>query len=314
MDNILREYLVGYSNLDENFRAQLDRIYPHYSQKKEIRQFLSKISSFKLTDDQRKKITAYLIYRQLTPLDVTTDNMMGLMYAYSTNHHDPPLILQSRITEKQEGRVALFNTTNRTPLVIKLYYNEYRRKSTSYENESYKLLGFPEPCVSINYRIWDCPVLVMEKLERIAKNDNPYEVARQVLSQLKKVHKIGVHCDIKPLNIMRKGEKYLLIDFGGFTYKKKADGYYRFTWSDKWTSQPRESTGCRVTYPKNDLLELAFTVRTLEMNRDGEVYSRTKDSYRTGFVGKLLNYVEFVKALPKFPSELDYDRAIDLFA
>jgi hypothetical protein len=98
-----------------------------------------------------------------------------------------------------------------------------------------------------------------------------------------------------------KEGKYVMIDFGGIAYSRLSYGWKRSIWSPFWCSQPIRGKN-QVTTAKNDFLELGYTMKTLENNRNG-VYKRVRygerklDPIRTGFSGKLKRYMDRVELI-----------------
>lgn len=198
------------------------------------------------------------------------------------------------------------------PVVVKLYQSErHIERNTSHEMAIYSKLkdvGCPVPWVSQKFLFWEQPVLVMRKLDVLDSTDDEYEVASQAIEQLEYLHKFAVHSDIKPGNIMKlwndgEGIRYFVIDYGGATTIKFKDGYQRWIWSPRYTSQPRGEKQ-QVTYPKVDLLELAYTMRELQLIRSRDRHNET--DIKTGFKGRLKRYVKQVERLSNHPSADDY--------
>lgn len=187
------------------------------------------------------------------------------------------------------------------PVIIKWYSNPNRRKDTEYENDIYRRLGYPDPCWSVEHQVWGTPVLIMEPLLPLDRSDDPYKVGIAILNQLPDLHQFGCHNDIKPGNIMKRkipgrDPEYILIDYGGCAIIPYHQGYRRWIWSPKWTSQPRRSeNGGRevITFPKYDFIELGYTMKNLYNDRKG-----ISESVRSGFRGRLSKYMKLVKALP----------------
>ena len=190
---------------------------------------------------------------------------------------------------KKGQYVRIGFTEKKHSLVVKWFRNQ--DMDISFEMALYKrlkLLGCPLPYFSCSYRFWKDKVLLMEELEPLSEKDDPYQIGICVLEQLSYLHTFAVHNDIKPNNIMKKGRKYYLIDFGGVALKKLAHGYKRWNWSEKWTSQKMYVKKQITTY-KNDLIELGYTLNHLSN-------TSLKDP-RSGFQGKIAQYMEEVRKL-----------------
>ncbi|SPN79902.1 Protein kinase [Cedratvirus Zaza IHUMI] len=187
--------------------------------------------------------------------------------------------------------------TSRDALVVKWFRNQ--DMDITFEMGLYKklrLLGCPLPYFSCSYRFWKDKVLLMEELESLSEEDDPYQVGVCVLEQLSYLHTFAVHSDIKPNNIMRKGKRYYLIDFGGVALKRLDYGYKRWNWSEKWTSQKMHVKN-QITTAKNDLIELGYTLNYLEQRHSPLLESVHRKDPRSGFQGKLAEYMNEVRRL-----------------
>lgn len=180
-------------------------------------------------------------------------------------------------------------------LVVKWYLSSER--NTSYECSVYKRLkksGCPLPYFDISYEFWGHPVLVMEKLDKLGKHENIYQLGREVLQQLKHLHEFAVHNDIKPANILKRVENgktsYFLIDYGGVSKESLKYGFKRWIWTKHFTSQPPH-TKKQVTTPRHDFKELGYTMNFLK--------DRSNDNYWKNFSGRLKKYMDRVKKVDK---------------
>nr|WIL05014.1 putative protein kinase [Cedratvirus duvanny] len=195
----------------------------------------------------------------------------------------------------KKGPFVRIGFIRENPIVVKWFRNQ--DMSVTYEMALYeklKLLGCPLPYFSCSYRFWKDKVLLMEKLEPVDEEDDPFQTGVCVLEQLSYLHTFSVHSDIKPNNIMKKGRKYYLIDFGGVALKKLGYGYKRWNWSEKWTSQKMHVKN-QITSYKNDLVELGYTLNYLEKKRASSV--NTPIDPRSGFQGKIAEYMDEVRRL-----------------
>lgn len=207
---------------------------------------------------------------------------------------------------------SLHDGISERKLVVKHYYKP-EVKDTTHEIGVYHLLRKsidPRhldrllPWFSTGYQFYGEPVMVMEALNRLDHEDNAYQVGADIIHHLSYLHGIGgIHCDIKPDNIMSKspaGGKtrvYYLIDFGGVTMLKLEEGWERFIWTPKWTVQ--EPKKGRIVFPKHDLLELGVTMRALQIwNEQGAKTELRRDQIHTGFRGRLRRYMHRVNSLP----------------
>lgn len=163
-------------------------------------------------------------------------------------------------------------------------------ESSNYER--LKSLGCPLPFFSTRYRLWNEPLLLLEKLEPLGEKEDYLRLGREILQQLEHLHTFGVHNDIKVNNIMKRGENYLLIDYGGVATKPFLYGYLRWTWSEKWTCQKFHGKK-QVTTAKHDFIELGYTMNALEnLSLEGSL-----GNVREGFRGKIREYMNYVRGL-----------------
>lgn len=210
--------------------------------------------------------------------------------------------LDKILTEGKHVRLFLgTETTNGDKVVVKWYQSG--KRTTALENSMYQRLGFPEPCYSTEYELWGQPVLVMERLVSLdGETDDIYTMGISVLRQLKDLHRWGVHCDLKPGNIMKKkqgdGWRYLVIDYGGVATERFSHGFKRWIWSPKWTSQMRRSAAGKeiICTAYHDFVELGFTMQTLFNDRKGisNAQGPGKDPIREGFRGRLKKYMDYI--------------------
>lgn len=135
----------------------------------------------------------------------------------------------------------------------------------------------------------------------------------QILNQLKIAHQICIHNDIKPDNIMKRGEiicEYFLIDWGGATTKKLGYGYERRVWSPKWTSQPMNQPE-QLTTAVNDFIELGFTMQAIQNIRKG--LPNKQNLFQYNFKGKIKTYMQRINSINrKNIVARDYDDLISI--
>lgn len=124
----------------------------------------------------------------------------------------------------------------------------------------------PDPGTQFHYRFWDNKVMVQDFLIPLRKEDYK-QVGRQLLPVLKKMHRIALHSDIKPDNILKDANgTYYLMDMGGITFDRLAYGFDRLVFSPHWTSQVEDK---QISTYKNDLLELGYTLHWLAQEERG---------------------------------------------
>lgn len=191
------------------------------------------------------------------------------------------------------------------PIVVKASYT----KAITMEMQTYTVLrkmGCPVPWFSVNYSYWGHPVLVMEKLLPITYDkDNVRTVCKNVVEQLRYVHKIGVHCDIKPGNIMKKriskGKKsryyYYIIDYGGIAIEEcNLPGpiryFKRHTHTEMFSSQ--RSAKDRKCQAVNDLLELGYTLNYIAWKKTGVSEKIVQEKFRREYSGVCKEYMRYV--------------------
>lgn len=219
---------------------------------------------------------------------------------------------------------------DKLPIVIKCSYTKQLLHEMNLYNELRKM-GCPVPWFSVNYSYWGHPVLIMEPLQPIDYNDdNVRNIGRNIIEQLRYVHKLGVHCDIKPMNIMKKSvssskyisvrEKdkyyYYLIDYGGMTTDLKRDGdikrYKRHTHTRMFTSQSRDKFSLCSAY--NDLKELGYTLNYIIWKMTESRDSVVKEHFKINFRGIIKEYMLFLRSIKNQPiTDETYEIIIDLF-
>lgn len=296
----LKKQLIKVGNYfddDDSIKAIADSIYRHAARKHRRNSNLKKIA-FRLALLNSINSSVFLEPK---------------WYPYVTCYDDRghQIRLEKCISRGRHVFVLLGRRDNDLPVVIKWYQSS--KRDTLYEINIYKRLrrkGCETPWFSSSYHFWDFPVLVMEKLNPLTKDDNEFQMAIDVLQQLKTLNQFGVHNDIKPGNIMKRlvhGQpKYLMIDHGGVATKKLAYGYKRWIWSPKWTSQ-KPHVENQLTTAKNDFLELGYTMKTMQNWRTGD------NKIRGGFSGKLAKYMDAVDRInPRnIPAEI-HDHLINI--
>ena len=219
--------------------------------------------------------------------------------------------------------------------VIVKWYESPRHGTVQDEIENYQALrdlGCKVPWFSSSYLFWKSEVLIMEPLNEVTGDDDEFEVVAQVVQQLKLIHKIGIHNDLKPPNIMwrpygdrpkgadRGDREYLVIDYGGMTTEKYEWGWYRKVWSPKWCAQERKpkKKKDRITSPYYDLLEAVYMAKSIQNHRKTKDWGSDrpkakKPHIRSGFKGKLKTLHDAVLEMdPKKITEKDYDTMIKI--
>lgn len=217
-----------------------------------------------------------------------------------------------------DSRHVYAGEDEKNKFVIKWISHE--KKSVKYEMKVLELLKQHHVklyAFDCGYTFWDEPVLCMEKLTKLDGSENENNVGRQILRILKKIHEFGVHCDIKPDNIMKKNNEYYLIDFGGFSIKKLKHGYHRKCWSTNWTSQDRLPN--QVTTYKNDLIELTYTLNAIRLSKQKVKYSHEDTKRISPENKKIYNYYKIVLSINDVKNDYEkikpiYDKLIKIFS
>lgn len=302
-------FLDEYLNLPLAFRDQLDHIWKLSKEHNSLNQnILRDLKKFNKQD--RKRILKIMFFRETSASDILTSlnkwtepedficyNTFGKWIGFHK------VIASGRNVILFEGKRKRVGDD----LVIKWYQSE--KKDTNYEVSIYEKLQSMNaklPFFISGYYFWETPVLVLEKLDPVDTKADEIEMGIQILDQLKTVHKLCIHNDIKPGNIMRKGNIYYLIDYGGVTTERLGWGFRRRVWSPKWTCQKIHEPN-QVTGPKHDFIELGYTMQYLSDSRAGIKFKRGRYS------GKIRNYMEEVKKITSNNvKKEDYDRLISI--
>ncbi len=227
---------------------------------------------------------------------------------YAVDAHGNRIYLVKSLGIDVDQRVLLGHVVSDTKLparvVVKWTPEPEPGKDVAEEIEHWKRVqsvGVRTPWLSFDFVFWGEPVLAIEFLQPLGPEDDEFTLGAVLLPDLAKLHTVGVHCDIKPDNIMKRGaHEYFLIDYGGLATTRKYYGFKRFTWSPKWTSQVYEWD--QVCTGKNDLLELGYTMRALQLGRElirSPQLARQADALnpRLGFFWKLRAYMERVRQI-----------------
>lgn len=232
------------------------------------------------------------------------------------------VFIKEKIAQTARVFVASGLRNNKKPVVVKMYKST--KLDTSYEIDNYvklKATGCKMPWFSSTYKFWNHPVLVMEKLEPITKEDDEYLIATHVLEQLEYLHTFAIHNGLKPNNIMKKIKnnkiQYFTIDYGGSATKKLKYGYLRFKRSPPTTSQPKAKK--QITTAVNDFIELGYTMKMLQLRRrklsckirKNKKTGKIVDPVRSNFKGRLFAYMKRINKIdPRNVTHKDYQDLI----
>ena len=295
-----------YDSLTKPLRSQLDNIYRSFIENEKVqkiyRQYMKRYPGLKKKD--QRKYFKMSILESISTMEILEPKWYPFVSCYSDHDHHGAIQLLKLIKCGKhacvvegvlEHRSKLGKVINK-PVIVKWYQSV--KRNITYEAEAYQKLkdmDCPVPWFSTCYRVWNSPVLVMEKLANLSPNDNEAVMGVHVVDQLRYLHTFAVHCDIKPQNIMKRrteaGNEYLLIDFGGISRERLGDGFRRWVWSERWSSQPSHTKNQQVT-PKADFIELGFTMQAVANWRKAK--ARVDGEYRTVFKGRVKKYMEYV--------------------
>lgn len=262
-----------------------------------------------------ESLFGYAIMKTFSVGALLTAKRMTLLSCYHYPHpHNPiapplqaeisltsPIRLESIITSGKSVKLMNGVTAEGRRVVVKWYKGE--KRDVTYEIEGYRRLGSPPPFISGEYRILGDRVIIMEPCTALDGTDDPYEVARQILPQLGKLHRFACHSDIKPGNIMkrevlkdgRRRWEYLMIDLGGIAVERSGFGYRRIVWSPRWTSQPRQRG--IITTPLHDFIELGYTMKGIRLLAETDSHA-DDEPVRSNFSGRLKKFMEVLSKVP----------------
>jgi hypothetical protein len=292
-----------FDSLPEAVKIQVNRIYKIMKDNKDIINLKNRIKTYISPSLKDRNYVAgrlatfdyvtlhsrkYLLLKQWLPL----------VFAYNKDERIP----LDNILINEPDVIVAEGKYKSNPVVIK--WVKKTDLTAQYEIDIYDKLnrmGARIPCYTGKFKMFEQPVLITEKLDRLDNTDSPYKLGRQILRQLQIIHKFGVHCDIKPDNILKKGKKYYLIDFGCLTTTKFGNGYLRWVWNPYYASQPRFKSN-QQTSCKYDFIELGYTMKAIQNWNNG---LRSFDS-KSEIKGKLKKYMSRVIELGEEHSPVNF--------
>lgn len=313
LESSSRSYVSLYEDLPDALKKQLSKLHPVFVNDDDIvpvAEDLYRRYGKKGRNPQIRKILFRIAMLKVIAPDYLLDpKWFPYVYGYDNRGHI--VRLEKTISMGRHVFVLQGRLDDDVPVCIKWYQSN--RRDTLFEIGIYKKLRHlecPTPWFSSTYQFWDSPVLVMEKLSPLGKEDNEFEVAAEVIKQLTYLHQFGVHNDIKPGNIMKRIQHgkpvYFMIDHGGVATQRLGYGYRRWIWSPKWTCQ-RPHASNQVTTPKHDFIELGYTMKTMQNWTTGDT------QIRAGFTGKLAEYMDRVSKIDeRHVTKKDYQDLIDI--
>jgi hypothetical protein len=321
--------------------AYLDKKFPTHPQIDRNARFLAKEGGL----EDPKIARALSILDFFDTYEFLSKRFFEGIYAFDGEGRRVELV--EKLTKKKKiDHVCLFNgvchnpvdKAKSFPVVVKWYQSS--RRDTDYEISMYcelRAIGCKIPWFSSSYLLWKTPVLIMEPLKPVTGDDDEFEVAAQVIQQFKKIHKKGIHNDIKPQNVMKRLYKndsdkgadrgkweYIVIDYGGMTTEKleKGDkkGWKRSVWSPKYTCQKPHPEDPQITTQWHDFKETGYMMKEIQNMRKGKksksktTEGKKKDIIRDGpFEGKLEIFMDYLKSIDKYKVKPEhYDNLISI--
>jgi hypothetical protein len=301
-----RECRDRYKKLRKGLKRQVKTLIPQFHKDPQVRAFVKYVlrtNQSEQNEERIEKVATTVAILKFISVPRIVKKYMKDVQCLGPNGRS--IRLEKVIAEGDHVRLFTGVESSGDKVVVKWYLSG--KRTTALENSMYERLNFVEPCYSTEFELWGQPVLVMEKLTSLdGETDDIYAMGISVLRQLRELHKWGVHCDLKPGNIMKKrqgdGWKYLVIDYGGVATERYGYGFKRWIWSPRWTSQMRRSAAGKeiICTAYNDFIELGFTMQNLFNDRRGisSKQSPGKDPIRDGpFRGRLNKYIEYLKTV-----------------
>lgn len=309
------EILEFYETLDPRTRVLASKLRKNYLRDSSVKNFIKHWKKVVNSDNDMKILETVAVLKSIPAYRVTEQNMNDIR-CYGAG--DEEIKITGVITKGKHVRLYRGQHVKTKKDVVVKWYQSGKR-TTEFEMNLYKKLGKPRPCFSLSYTLWNYPVLVMEHLDQLSPDDDLYEMGIQVIKQLRKLHEFGVHCDLKPGNIMKRKRsngtyQFIVIDYGGVATEKLEYGYRRWVWSPKWTSQKRRGEIERdiIVTAKNDFIELGYTIQTLLNEKRGITNHQSEDvdPIRTGFTGRLKKYMKQVFKIKDDEEITDHHRKV----
>lgn len=165
--------------------------------------------------------------------------------------------------------------------------------------------GGTTPDLLSGYYVGDFPVLVIEFLYALDVSDNPLEVGRQLLLQLKYIHKFALHLDLKPDNIRKRmtGQlgggtpQYFIIDMdlctNLVTCGPGPNCYKREHYTPFYASTDMDASEVAYGSYRHDLMELFYVINELSLGRlyraKLDVFGKSMEVYYRQIYGLLTN-------------------------
>ena len=282
---------------------------------------------FKINNTEIKKIALHwtLLEKHQLAYLINESYLFKHLRGYNTKDPNNKLELIKNVCQDRRGGIlkAIMlksskdgsNIIRKDPVIVKWKVENIQKQIDNYKRM--RCINTNSiPWFSSSWKIWNEPVLVLEQLENITPEDNEFKIGIDILQQLKVIHKFGVHCDIKPVHILKRVSRdnirYFLISLQNLATVRHKHGYLRQVWTRKFTSQ-RPHAMDQVTTPYNDLMELGFTLNSLHLSKEGGSY--LSSSIRENFSKTLSLYMKHVSKINCKSINLedeDYEDLIDI--
>lgn len=257
-----------------------------------LRKNIEEVSSYLEEKEGKKSLLELLL--QVKPEKLLKEVPLSKLLIYHRWKSGKSFSIDKVLSKGKYVRILLCKEELRGKKIVAKWFR-FQERTVEEESNNYeklKKLGCPLPFFTTHYRFWNEPLLIMEQLQPLGKQEDYLALGRDVLEQLEYLHNFGVHNDIKVNNIMKGVNRYFLIDYGGVAKKPFQYGYLRWTWSEKWTCQKIHSQD-QVTTAKHDFIELGYTMQALSNFSSQGCYGEI----RKKFSGKIKEYMSYVRGL-----------------
>lgn len=286
---------------------------------------------FKINNTEIKQIALHWTFLKKYEIAylINESYLFKHLRGYNTKDENVKLELIKNVCQDRRGGVIKglrlksskdgVNIIRKDPVIIKWKVDNIQTQIDNYKKMRH-INANSIPWFSSSWKLWNEPVLVLEHLENITPEDNEFKIGIDILQQLKVIHKFGVHCDIKPVHILKRVSRdnirYFLISLQNLATVRHKHGYLRKVWTSKFTSQKSREND-QVTTPYNDLMELGFTLNSLRLSKEGGSFWGyfTSRSIRQNFSKTLslyINRVEKINCKSINLEDEDYEDLIDI--
>ena len=181
-----------YDSLPSSLRNQLSTLHPIFKTDKAVLEAYNEMFNSAPRGQRRDYRVKKALFR-LAMLNVLQSDFFleskwfPHVYAYETNSQSIVRLTKTIYRDLKHNHVFVAKglLDDSRPVVVKWYKSG--RNNTLYEigiYEKLQKLGCPLPWFASNYRFWENPVLVMEHLEPLKKDDNPFDVGKSSLESI----------------------------------------------------------------------------------------------------------------------------------